>query len=352
MTWWRSRVRVPSCPLVVDHGYSRGMHGCRVVAGVVLLVATLLGGTAEATDDGTTTTVAATSSTVEPTTSVSSSSTIAPSTTAADGGNPCLVEGFACGWAMVEPDGTVSGVIVCTVEVCGSGSFAGKRTVLQARQMEGGNVAGWHGEGVRYDEESNTFTLPGDGRIESGDRLEDAVFPTTSLDAVEGAPTPEEFFESETEVVVTTASVSYGVPVVGGLRIDYEVTFDPSGPSPERLVERGTVGGDVTSQSDVARSHERIIVSTGGIGMRRGTLSLRLFAGRTQLATIATRIDRVRSYSSCAQLRRDFPFGVKVSRGATNRVNGVAVSTRAVVHRGLYVANLSLDRDRDRVICE
>lgn len=331
------------------------MRRCRVVASVALLVATLVGGTAEATDDGTTTTVAATPSTssiVEPATSVAPSSTIASSTTATDSGNPCLVEGFACGWAMVEPDGTVSGVIVCTVEVCGSGSFAGKRTVLQARQMEGGNVAGWHGDGVRYDEESNTFTLPGNGRIGSGDRLEDAVFPTTSLDAVEDAPTPAEFFESETEVVVTAASVSYGVPVVGGLRIDYEVTFDPSGPSPERLVERGTVGGDVASQGDAVRSHERIIVSTGGVGLRRGTLSLRLFAGRTQLAMIATRIDNVRSYPSCAQLRRDFPHGVRASRSATDRTNKVVASRRAVVHRGLYLANLGLDWDRDRVVCE
>jgi hypothetical protein len=328
------------------------MRGRRIAAGVVLVVATLLSGTAEATDEGTTTTIPVTSSTVASATTVASSTTVAASTTVSDSSNPCLVEGFACGWAMVEPDGSVSGVIVCTVEVCGSGSFAGKRTVLQTRQMEGGNVAGWHGEDVRYDEESNTFTLPGEGRIGSGDRLEDAVFPTTSLDVVEDAPTPEEFFESETEVVVTTGSVAYGVPVVGGLRIDYEVTFDPIGPSPERLVERGTVGGDVTSQSDVVRSHERIIVSTGGIGLRRGTLSLRLFAGETRLATIATRIDTVRSYSSCVQLRRDFPFGVRASRSATDRTSRVATSHRAVVHRGLYVANLSLDRDRDRVVCE
>ena len=327
------------------------MRFVRVVAGVVLVAATLMGAPVEAEDGATTTTVAVSTSTVESTTSVAPATTVSSTTTASGESNPCLVEGFACGWAMVESDGSVSGVIVCTVEVCGGGSFAGKRTVLQTRQMEGGNVAGWHGDGVRYDERSNSFTLPGGGSIQSGDRLEDAEFPTTTAVVVTEPLTPEEYFESETEVVVTTEAVAFGVPILDGVQVDYEVRFDPTGPGPERVVERGTVGQDVSSQSVVKRSHARIIVSLSNVGVRRGTLSLQLFAGTTQLAAIDTRIDAVRQYRSCDHMRRDYPNGVRASRAAGTRPAALSAHQRAIVHRGLYLANRGLDRDRDRVVC-
>lgn len=312
------------------------------MAGVVVLVATAFGGAVDAADDEASTTTEVATTVAESTTTVPVTSTTVP--TSADETNPCMVPGYACGWAVVEPDGSVRSVIVCTYEVCGSGSFAGMRTVLQARQMEGGNVAGWGGEGVRYDENANTFVLPGGGSIRSGDRLEDAVFPTTTL-APEEMPVVEAELVEQTEVVMTAGSVSYDVPVADGVQLEWVATFDPAGSAPPRVIDEGSIGGSVASQSVVPRDRARIIVSTRSVVGMRGVLSLTFFAGAERVASIRTTLSAVRVYRSCAQLRLDYPNGVRASRSAVSRGRG------AVVNAGVFRANRALDRDGDRVIC-
>ncbi len=281
----------------------------------------------------------------------------APATTAAAESNPCLDPGYACGWAVVEPDGSVSNVIVCTFEVCGSGSFGGMRTVLQTRQTEGGNVAGWR-DSV-YNEETNTFELPGGGTIRGGDFIENAVFPTTSVAVTfppqEDGQTIEEYLESETDVVVTSSAVSYQVPVITGAPVAYTVEFDPAGPAPAIEVQSGEVRSEISAQSASSRTHARILVSLKSVGARQGKLTLSLTLDRQALASIDTKIMSVRKYSSCVQLRADFPGGIRASRAATDKVKGKSVqfrSVRPVVSPALFRANAALDRDRDRVLCE
>jgi hypothetical protein len=257
-----------------------------------------------------------------------------------------MVPGYACGWAVVEPDGSVSNIIVCTFEVCGGGSFAGMRTVLQARQMEGGNVAGWRGDEVRYDENANTFTLPGGGSIRSGDRLEDAVFPTTTV-TVEIPSQVEEELVAETEVVMTSGAVAYEVPIEDGVQMDWVAIFDPAGSAPPRVIDEGSIGGSVAAQSIVSRDRARIIVSTRSVAGMRGVLSLTLSVDDERVASIRTTMSAVRTYRSCAQLRSDYPNGVRASRSAVFGSHG----STPVVHAGVFRANRALDRDRDRVVC-
>ena len=46
------------------------------------------------------------------------------------------------GWAIVDENGNVSSVIVCTPSVCGSGTFGGNRVVFQTHSNDSGNVVG------------------------------------------------------------------------------------------------------------------------------------------------------------------------------------------------------------------
>lgn len=345
---------------LVDTRYSRGMK--RVALAVIMIMSVTMGHIAPVSAEGeapSSSTVAESPSSSAPVSSSSPETTSAPATTTGSSSNPCFDPGYACGWAVVEPDGSVSNVIVCTVEVCGSGSFAGMRTVLQTRQTEGGNVAGWR-DSV-YDEATNTFTLPGGGHIEGGDFIENAVFPTTSVAVTVTIPpqeepqTVEEFFESETDVVLVTDAVSYQVPLIDGAVVDYSVVFDPEGPAPSTVLQVGSLGGDMASQSASTRSHGQIRVSMKAVGAKRGTVTLVLSLGRTPLASISTRYVGLRSYATCSELRRDYVDGVRASRAAVDKVRGRVVggvSSRHVVSPALYRANVRLDQDRDRVVCE
>lgn len=324
----------------------------RISLVVALVVGSLfwVGSSASAEDSTTTSTEASTSSS-EATTTIASTTTVEPSS------NPCFDPGYACGWAVVEPDGSVSNIIVCTFEVCGTGYFAGMRTVLQTRQMEGGNVAGW-GNAV-YVEETNTFLISGGGSIRGGDFIENAIFPSTTMVPTppldqEGQPVGD-FLASQTDVVVVPDAVSFQVPIIEDTQVDYVVEFDPEGSSPSSVVQVGSVGGDVTSQSAAARSHSRIFVSLRSIGSRAGTLTLNLSVAKKPLASISARVATVRTYGSCAQLRAAYPQGVRASRVAVDKAKGKVVTTRAMrplVHPALYRLNSALDRDRDRVLCE
>jgi len=60
------------------------------------------------------------------------------------------------------------------------GCSNGCRLVVQGQQTEDGNVAGWHGPDVKYNDEEKRFSLPGGGSISAGARMEEAVFPTTT----------------------------------------------------------------------------------------------------------------------------------------------------------------------------
>ena len=74
--------------------------------------------------------------------------------------NPCLDPAnplYRCGWADVDDDGSVVNIIVCSYEVCGSGSFGGRRVVLQTRQMSDRNVSGYFP--AYYDSARNRFYI-------------------------------------------------------------------------------------------------------------------------------------------------------------------------------------------------
>jgi hypothetical protein len=91
---------------------------------------------------------------------------------------------------VVADDGTVHGVIVCNNWCAGRtlpgymGCSNGCRLVVQGQQTADGNVAGWHGPDVKYDDGAKKFTLPGGGSITAGAKMEEAVFPTTTTSIV------------------------------------------------------------------------------------------------------------------------------------------------------------------------
>jgi hypothetical protein len=97
------------------------------------------------------------------------------------------------GWAVVNSDGVVHGVIVCTIDVCGpNGSFAGVLPLdyqdcpscslrFQTRATEDGNVAGYSGH--RYDSSGNVSNN-GSVRWESSDNSFSISNETSNSDGV------------------------------------------------------------------------------------------------------------------------------------------------------------------------
>lgn len=85
------------------------------------------------------------------------------------------------GWAVVDPvTNVVHGVVVCTADVCGpNGSWAGVlpgeymgctncSLRFQTRKTDDGNVAGWHGPDVKFDNTDNTFNITENSSNDNG----------------------------------------------------------------------------------------------------------------------------------------------------------------------------------------
>lgn len=135
-----------------------------------------------------------------------------------------------CGWAVVADDGTVHGVIVCNNWCAGRtlpgymGCVNGCRLVVQGQQTDDGNVAGWHGPDVKYNDEEKRFSLPGGGSISAGARMEEAVFPTTTTipEASTTVAGPVEPYDSpgvtssSVEMTTTSTTSSTIAPVADG----------------------------------------------------------------------------------------------------------------------------------------
>ena len=154
---------------------------------------------APATTDAPTTTSASTTTETPATTTAPASTS--PTTTAA--GDPCRVDGYACGWAMLDENNNVVNVIVCTVEVCGGGTWDGRRVVLQTRQMPGGNVAGYNGG--TYNDATNTFTVNGGYTLVGGSEVGDLTPPSTTTTVPEVTPTTIEVTTTTSDPLVASA---------------------------------------------------------------------------------------------------------------------------------------------------
>ena len=138
--------------------------------------------------------------------------------------NPCLDPAntlYRCGWADVDDDGSVVNIIVCSYEVCGSGSFGGRRVVLQTRQMSDGNVSGYFP--AYYDSARNRFYIDPlgakgrDGRWFTGGDDWDAIKASllastpaenTTSTTVAPAATQPEVASTEPNIVITPMPVS------------------------------------------------------------------------------------------------------------------------------------------------
>lgn len=138
--------------------------------------------------------------------------------------NPCLDPAnpqYRCGWADVDDDGSVVNIIVCSYEVCGSGSFGGRRVVLQTRQMSDGNVSGYFP--AYYDSARNRFYIDPlgakgrDGRWFTGGDDWDAIkasllastpAASTTSTTVAAAATQPEVASTEPNIVITPMPVS------------------------------------------------------------------------------------------------------------------------------------------------
>lgn len=118
----------------------------------------------------------------------------------------CYTTNQACGWALLDENNNVTTVIVCTFDVCGNGTFDGKRTVLQTKPSTDGNVAGYN-RGT-YNEPSNTFTLDDGRTLEGGAGVNEVVQPTPPTTAVPETSTTAEVPTSSSAPTVTEPSSS------------------------------------------------------------------------------------------------------------------------------------------------
>ena len=374
-----------------------------------------------------TTTTVATSSTVATTTTVlsgsssssttttsilsgssSSSTTTVPSgssssstttTTSVRAINPCLDPAnpnYVCGWAALGVDNQVTNVIVCSFAVCGTGSFGGMRLVLQTQQQEGGNVAGWNGGS--YDDKSATFSLPGGGTLKSGDKLEEAVFPTTtttSTSVVSSSTTSPtatvpadnsaslikgiaalsgvvyesaaKYVAAETETVMSAKSIEIKLPIIPIRELNYEVSFDPVGTARKVIIETGKIVDNLVIKNERKKTFKKLSIavslvegSTISVDQkmfknRNGLISVTLGSSVTEYAQVNIKVTPAKKYSSCKELNKDYPGGVVATakwgdvKTSKQKVNYVA---KPVNNVRVFNLNQKLDRDKDKIVCE
>jgi hypothetical protein len=110
---------------------------------------------------------------------------------------------------MLDENSNVVNVIVCAYEVCGGGIWDGRRVVLQTRQMEGGNVAGYNGS--TYNEASNTFAVDGGYTLVGGSDVGDLIAPSTTTTV----PSPATETTTTVEQTTTTTIAMFASAVFG-----------------------------------------------------------------------------------------------------------------------------------------
>ena len=178
--------------------------------------------TTTTTEVATTTTTEAVTTTTEATTTTIVTTTVAPTTTAPS--DPCRTEGYACGWAMLDDNNRVVNVIVCTYEVCGGGTWDGKRVVIQTRQSPDGNVAGYNGS--TYNPSTNVFDVGGGATLVGGSDVNDIILPTTTTSVHHPSEPIEETTTTEatTTTVALVASAVFGSEKATPLRISTKTT--------------------------------------------------------------------------------------------------------------------------------
>jgi hypothetical protein len=350
-----------------------------------------------------TTTVAGGSSTSSTTTiaagsSTSSTTTIAPSLARC----PTAV----CGYAVVDDQNYVYGVIVCSDACTGTrmtqsymGCPAGCRLILQSQQTSDGNVAGWHGQDVKYNEGSQTFSLPSGGTIKSGDKLEEAIFPTTtttsttalsssltiptatvpannSASVIEDIAAPSgvvyesaaKYVAAETETVMSTKSIEIKLPMIPVRELNYEVSFDPAGPTQKVVIETGKIVDNLVIKNESKKSFKklsffavsavegsRISVDQKMFKNRNGLISVTLGSSVAVYAQVNIKVTSAKKYSSCKELIKDYPGGVVATakwgdmKTSKQKVNYVA---KPVNNVRVYNLNQNLDLDKDKIVCE
>jgi hypothetical protein len=305
-----------------------------------------------------------------------------PTTTVAPAPAGCPTE--HCGYAVIGDDGRVYGVIVCSNWCTGQrmqdgymGCPPGCRLVVQGQQTADGNVAGWHGPDVVYDEGKQSFSLPGGGEIRSGARMEDAVFPTVPSSAtVDGgaamaAPDGwvyrdvDSYVAAEHTVVLSSDEVVFNIPQLSDDDVDYEVRFVPAGGGDASVVATGSLDGGVAVDdgavrmmgSSVARGSDRwqVAVKRSKVSPVAGRLVLLLRLGDRSVVEVSAPIADVRRYASCAALTRIYPSGVSSSPMRAERYQHTRMSRRVgrpMVAPRVYTLNRRLDTDRDGIVCE
>jgi hypothetical protein len=346
-----------------------------------------------------TTTIAGGSSTSSTTTIAGGSSTSSTTTVAPSSGSLARCLTAVCGYAVVDDQNYVYGVIVCSDACTGTrmtqsymGCPAGCRLILQAQQTSDGNVAGWHGQDVKYNEGSQTFSLPSGGTIKSGDKLEEAVFPTTTTTSTTGptatvpannsasvikdiaAPSgvvyesAAKYVAAETETVMSAKSIEIKLPVIPVRELNYEVSFDPAGPARKVVIETGKIIDNLVIKNENKKVFKKLSIlavssvesSTISVDQkmlknRNGLVSVTLGSSVAKYAQVNIKVTSAKKYSNCKELNKDYPGGVMVTnkwidvKTSKQKVNYVA---KPVMNVPVYYLNQKMDLDKDKIVCE
>lgn len=311
----------------------------------------------------------------------------------------------ACGYAVVSSTGRVHGVIVCSDWCTGQtmnqeymGCPPGCRLIVQGQQTDDGNVAGWHGPDVIYDESTQRFSLPGGGWIQSGARMDEAFFPSpspapgsgssptnsasTPIETVDPQPgdgvtvsgttmaqaymatsgvlhqSLSDFIWFETTTLVSPVWIGLELPAVDAGEVSFRTLFDPAGARPLYVVGQGSFSASNVSAMNVSTrssGSRLILVDRKKLSSSRGLLVVEVSVGGRVVGYAASSIGTVKSYTSCAKLRLDYPGGVSSGPGVKNIQSAgetLGARRRPVAHQSLYARNSRLDTDRDSIVCE
>jgi hypothetical protein len=234
--------------------------------------------------------------------------------------------------------------------------------------------------------------LPGGGTLKSGDKLEEAVFPTTttsstisptvtvptnnSATATKDIAAPSgvvyesvaEYVAAETETVMSAKSIEIKLPVIPVRELNYEVSFDPAGPARKLVIETGKIIDNLVIKNENKKVFKKLSIlavssvesSTISVDQkmlknRNGLVSVTLGSSVAKYAQVNIKVTSVKKYSNCKELNKDYPGGVMVTnkwidvKTSKQKVNYVA---KPVMNVPVYYLNQKMDLDKDKIVCE
>jgi hypothetical protein len=176
------------------------------------------------------------------------------------------------------------------------------------------------------------------------------------------------YVAAETETVMSAKSIEIKLPMIPVRELNYEVSFDPAGPTQKVVIETGKIVDNLVIKNESKKSFKKLSLSAVSsvrgstisvdqkmFKYRSGLISVTLGSSVAEYAQVNIKVTSAKKYSSCKELIKDYPGGVVATdkwgdvKTSKQKVNYVA---KPINNVRVYNLNQKLDLDKDKIVCE